>query len=456
MLWLGSKPAPVPSHSEPSSEHSNTAPLFRPEAVQALAPRLAGDIVLLPGSGSRWIAMAATATLLGLIALLFWGRYTQRTTVVGQLLPSLGLVRVAAPQAGVLIEKRVREGQKVQRGDVLFVIDSDRLSAAGGAGAAPVQPVREQIAEQIRARRALLEQERERSIRYELEEQQALQRRAQALRAELDQTRRQGQEQVQRLAQAQDTVRRYQGLLEQGFVSRDAMLAKQADASDQQAKAREIERNALELERELADTTREQEASRARHSNQRMALDRDILSAQQSQAETQVQRTVAVVAPQAGVVGFVQADIGQTVDNNTVLAHVVPHDAPLVARLYVPSRALGTARAGDKVLIRYDAFAFQRYGQHEGRIVSVASSAAPAAELGLLGAVPAAGAGESLYAIQVELPAQHIGQGTAQRALQSGMRLEADLFQDTRRLYEWMIEPLAAVPRKVAASPSAR
>jgi membrane fusion protein len=419
-------------------------PLFRHEAVQALGPRLVGDIVLMPGRGSGWMALLALALLAGLVALLFLGRYTQRVTVTGQLLPSQGLMRIVAPQAGVIVERLVHEGQAVTQGQVLFVVDSDLL--ASPAASAPLQS---QLASQVQARRGSLQAERERSLSDERDDQAALQRRLQALRAELAQTRRQADEQGQRLAQAQDTVHRYQSLLAQGFVSRDAMLAKQADAADQQAQARELAREALELERLVADTAREQDASRARYQNQRAAVDRELLTNAQSQAEVQSQRQVAVRAPQAGLVALLQGERGQAVDGRSVLAHVTPSDALLVAKLYAPSRAVGVAQAGDRVLIRYDAFAFQRYGQHEGRIVSIARSAAGAEELD----APARNAAEPLYAVHVALPAQHIGQGAAQRPLQSGMRLEADLFQESRRIIEWIVEPLAALPRKVAGQP---
>lgn len=423
-------------------------PLFRPEAVQALAPRLAGDIVLLPGRGSGWIALLALALLAGLVALLFLGRYTQRVTVTGQLLPSQGLMRIVAPQAGVIVERRVREGETVAQGQVLFVIDSDLL--ASPAASAPLQS---QLAAQVQARRGSLQAERERSLRDERDDQAGLQRRLQALRAELAQTRRQADEQGQRVAQAQDTVRRYESLLAQGFVSRDAVLAKQADADDQQAQARELAREALELERLVADSTREQDASRARYQNQRAAVDRELLGTERSQAEVQSQRQVAVRAPQAGVVALLLGERGQAVDGRSMLAHIMPSDAPLVAKLYAPSRAVGMAQAGDRVLIRYDAFAFQRYGQHEGRVVSVARSAAGAEELDAPTRNAAEPQSEPLYAVHVALPAQHIGDGAAQRPLQSGMRLEADLFQESRRIIEWMVEPLAALPRKVAGQP---
>ena len=68
-----------------------------------------------------------------------------------------------------------------------------------------------------------------------------------------------------------------------------------------------------------------------------------------------------------------------------------------------------------------------------------------AAECGL----PDTPAGEPVFAITVRLKKQTVtayGQGLP---LQAGMRLDADILQETRRLYEWMLEPLYSITGKM-------
>lgn len=418
-------------------------PLFRPEAIAALAPSSQGEIVLLPGAGSRWIAFGALAVLAGLAALLFWASYTQRATVSGLLQPATGLIRVVPGSAGVLMERNVREGQDVQRGDVLFVLSSDR-SAPGGAG------YRDRLASQVSAQKQLLEQERQRTSRDEDAELVQLARREQSLQSELDTLGRQTEAQSQRVAQSQDAVRRYQSLHQQDYVSRDELQARESELAEQQNRLRNLQRERLALERELGANRRDREGSKARYAGQRVELERSILTAQQELTQLDALRRIVVTAPQAGRVSLVRADVGQSIDANEVIAHVVPQGTPLIAQLYVPSRASGFVRAGDRVLLRYDAFPFQRFGMHEGRVIAVSSSAAPRAELGEI--APPDGLTESLFAVQIALPEQAIGgQGNVPRQpLQAGMRVEGDLLQDTRRLYQWVIEPLATAAQKVA------
>ena len=56
---------------------------------------------------------------------------------------------------------------------------------------------------------------------------------------------------------------------------------------------------------------------------------------------------------------------------------------------------------------------------------------------------------ESLYRITVDIAAQTINAYGKPQPLQVGMLLEADMLQDTRRLYEWVLEPLYSLTGKL-------
>jgi membrane fusion protein len=100
------------------------------------------------------------------------------------------------------------------------------------------------------------------------------------------------------------------------------------------------------------------------------------------------------------------------------------------------------------VLLRYDAFPYQKFGQHVGQVVSVSSAAAVPADLRGYAAAPEL-AGEPMFAITVSLPEQQIGTSGQRMALQAGMRVDADLLHETRRLFEWILEPLYAARARI-------
>lgn len=416
--------------------------LFRDEALAAQRTQLLGQIVLTPRISTLWLSLVAAALALAAILFLAFGSHTRRVTVTGQLMPAGGLIRVHTPQSGVVLEKRVADGQTVRKGDVLYVLTSDRQ----GDGARELQA---DIARQVGARKGSLEQEIERSRRVQGDELTSLQRRADTLRAEAGTIAAQIEQQKTRLSLAEDTRKRYQSLADQDYIAREELVQKEIDLTEQRSRLRGLERDALAAQRELGQVQQELAATRLRNANQLAQLERDVSSTDQQLTEVEARRRVVITAPEAGRATLVVSEVGQTVDVNQALLTLVPTSGELQARLYAPSSSIGFVRPGDQVLLRYQAFPYQKFGQQEGRVTTVSASAVNPGELATL---PSTGltAGEPVFAIQVQLKADSINANGELRPLQAGMQLEADILQERRKLYEWMLEPLFSVTRRTA------
>ena len=88
--------------------------------------------------------------------------------------------------------------------------------------------------------------------------------------------------------------------------------------------------------------------------------------------------------------------------------------------------------------LRFDTYAYQKYGHWPGRVLQVSRTPLGAGELATL-ALPAGAQAEPRFRITVALdPAQ----GAEPGALAAGMRLQADVLLERRRLIEWLFEPL--------------
>ena len=405
--------------------------------LKARSARSLGQIILTPHPRTTWLVVIAA--VLGLLVVLFltFGTYTRRATVTGQLVPSTGVIRVHTPQAGVVLERKVNEGQVVQKGDVLFVLNSDRL----GPGAREIQA---DIGQQVDERRRSLEAELARNKGVEAAEIGHLERRAGTLRAEQQSIERQMEQQRIRLKLAEDARKRYQGLADQDYIAREQPFQKEAELSEQQSRLQALERDALVAQRELATTLREIENTRVRYANQNGLLERGVSSAQQELTEVEARRRVVITAPESGRATLVSGEAGQSVDTTRPLLNLVPSDAKLEVRLYAPSRTMGFVRPGDAVLLRYQSFPYQKFGQHEGVVASVSNNAVTSTELAGF-QIPDVPPGEPVYAIVVTLKAQNVTAYGKQWPLSAGMRLDADILQETRRLWEWMLEPLYSI-----------
>jgi len=418
-----------------------TGRLFRDEALANQRTQLLGQIVLTPKISTLWLSLTAAALALAVLVFLLVGSHTRRVTVSGQLMPASGLIRVHTPQPGVVLEKRVVDGQVVKKGDVLYVLSSDRL----GDGARELQA---DIARQVGERKSSLELEIGRSQRMQSEELANLQRRADTLRGEAQAIAAQIEQQKTRLQIAEDTRRRYQGLADQDYIAREELLQKDIDLTEQRSRLRGLERDALGVQRELAAVQQELGNARLRNANQVALLEREVSSTDQQLTEVESRRRVLITAPEAGRATLVTAEVGQTIDANQPLATLVPAGGELQARLYAPSSSIGFVQAGDVVLLRYQAFPYQKFGQHEGVVETVSTSAVSPLELAGL---PATGLqpGEPVFSIQVRLKTSSINANGQARALQAGMQLDADILQERRKLYEWMLEPLYSVTRRI-------
>ncbi|CAI8819094.1 membrane fusion protein [Pseudomonas chlororaphis] len=419
-------------------------PLFRREALDARQTNGLGVIVLVRPISFTVLTCLATALAVAVAAFFFFASYTKRSTISGQLVPVGGLVKVYVPQAGIVFETFVHEGQRVKRGEPLLTISSERY----GSDAEPVQAG---ISRQLEHRRDSLRGELEKVLRLQLDERDSLSNKVASLQRELAILARQADSQQRLVALSSDATQRYQGLMDKGYISVDQLQQRQAELLGQRQALQGLERERAALQQQLTERRNELAGLGARQANQQADIQRQLSALEQNLAESEAKRTLLVTAPETGIATAVLADIGQTVDSSRPLLSIVPADAPLQAELYAPSKSIGFIKPGDSVLIRYQAYPYQKFGQYQGRVRSISRTSVPFAELAsMAGAVPGlAKDGEQLYRLQISLDKQMVTAYGQPRPLQSGMLLDADVLQDTRRLYEWVLEPLYSLTGKL-------
>ncbi|UMR29041.1 HlyD family efflux transporter periplasmic adaptor subunit [Massilia sp. MB5] len=364
-----------------------------------------------------------------------FGSYTRSVAVLGQLVPDSGLLKLQVPQAGVVTEKRVREGQHVRAGEVLYVLSGERQSSTQGLTHAA-------ISGQVGARLDSLHGELEKTRLVQQDERVALVKRIAARQSEMQKLDSQIDSQRARVRLSEEAVARYEGLLAQKYIARETLQLKQADFLDQKLRLQELERERINTGRELAAAEAELGSVPLRQQNQLAQIERNIAAAGVELAENEARRRLVITAPQSGIATAVVAAPGQTVEPGKPLLSIVPDGAKLQAHLYAPSRAIGFVKPGDVVLLRYQAFPYQKFGHAQGVVASVTRTALPPSEIAEAVAIMAGQGGEAQYRITVELASQAFQAYGAQQALQAGMLVDADVLQESRRLYEWALEPL--------------
>lgn len=417
--------------------------LYRAEALNSRQIKWLGEIILVRPVTFSFLCAVAAALASIIVLFLIFGSYTKRATVAGMLLPDLGLVKVYVPQVGIVERKHVVEGQAVKRGDVLYVLSSERQSGAGGIQAS--------ISKQVRTRQESLLEEMDKTRRLHQDERAALVKKINGMVSELAKIDSQIDGQASRVKLAEDAVVRMRELSAQNYISKEQLQQRQADLLDQRARLQALERDHINIGRDLTSHRDELNSLPLRHQNQLAQLERGITSLGQELTESEAKRGLEITAPEAGMATAVVAEVGQMVDGSKPLVSIVPTGAALQAQLYAPSRAMGFIKPGDKVLLRYQAYPYQKFGQSRGTVAYVSKIALSGNELASMinsGGNTGAG-GEPLYRITVNLAAQTVTAYGQPQVLQAGMSLDADILQERRRLYEWVLEPLYSLTGKL-------
>ena len=404
-------------------------PLFRPEALDAQRQLGLGGVYLMRPPALAWITTGLLAVAVALGAFLFLAEYTRKTTANGVVVPDLGLIRLVPAAAGTVVERRVSEGQAVRAGEVLFVLSLERPLLASAAQAEVRRSLddrRRSLAESARAQQALAGTQRT-----------ALDRRLSALEAELAQIDIETGLQQQRLVLAEASLARWQALQADQFISAAQGQAKTEEVLGLRASAQGLARQRAALLRERAELDGERRALPLLASAAAGGLERDLAEVNRDAAEQDAVQQLVVRAPQPGTVSTVLAEPGQSVSPASALATVVPEGAVLQAQLYAPSSAIGFVQPGQSVRLRFEAFPYQKFGQQTARVVQVSRTPLAPSELAAL-ALPALGNGnEPMFRITVAFEGPPVASPLA-----AGMRLQADVLLERRRLIEWLFEPL--------------
>jgi membrane fusion protein len=428
------------------------SPLFRQEVLDARSAQYLGNIRIGRNPRHGTVAIVALVLAGALISFATWGQVTRKARVPGLLVSALGTLQLTAAAAGIINEQRVKEGDFVSAGQVLFVLGTDRAGAKGDTA--------ELVANSLLHRRQTLEAERGLRELQARQRQVALTDRLRALEFEATQARAEAQFAERRVQLAAKSVERYQELAGKGFVSEVQAQARQEELIDLQNRAQSALRTIATFEREQGSVRSELTASITQLRTELTQVDRSLAALSQDSTENDARRVLIVAAPQAGTLTALHTPLGSAVQVGQSLATLVPQAkssdaAALQAELYAPSRTAGFVQPGQEVWLRYAAFPYQKFGMARATVSNVSRTPVNPQELppGQAQALMlAAQANEPLYRIRVALASQRVQAFGQEQALKPGMTLDADVVQDRRAVWEWMLEPVLALRQSVSPS----
>ena len=411
-------------------------PLFRPEVADARKQRLEGEIILAQPVRTHMLVLLV-ALIVGVIAAwIVLGQYSRTETAPGILVTNVASAKVVAIRPGVVSALVVEEGTRVEAGQRLAVVQVEQADESG----------RSAIAESLSAievQRVLAEQQQALAGARATGERARIAATLQGVRQQRDSVTAQLTLQRELIRSAQDTLDRIEKVAARGFVSKvELERRRQAMLITRQEESRLIQQldglNAQEgqARAELASVGADMGAAVSTAKS-------GIESLAQQRAQLGSERAYTIVAPTSGRVTALQASVGRTVDANVPLMVIVPEGTKLHADVYAPTRAIGFVKPGQEVRLLYDAFPYQRFGSHTGRITRISRIVIDPRELNVPMKIE-----EAVYRIEVEPLEQRVSAFGEDLPLQPGMTLSANLVLDRRSFGDWLLEPLNAVLKR--------
>jgi membrane fusion protein len=405
--------------------------LFRQEAIDAQREKFLGEATIARPVPFWVFTVLAAGIAILLIAVALWGQYTRRERVEGFLALDTGAARVLIPDSGRVTELLIKEGDEVKAGDEMARISLDRATGAGASTS-------EAVALEMQSRRGILEKEQAQWRELGAQQVEQLRRRVKDLDSELGQIDREMKLQEVRIKSAREQLDRYHGLAgEKKFVSEALVKQKQDEVTDQEIKLQALRRQRGQVERDLGSAKMEMPAAEMRSKAQVEQVSRQISELKEGMVQAESRRESLIRAPMAGVVTNIAVNKGQSIAADSPLAMVMPKGSGLHVELLVPTRAIGFVKPGQEVVMRYEAFPHERFGQYRGVIVDIGRNVWTQGErIGPLSAK------EPVYRVDVKLDRQAVTALGQEYALRPGMLVNADLLLEKRTLLEWIFEPV--------------
>jgi hemolysin D len=407
-------------------------------------------------------------TICGLFALLLIWALLARIDIVsvaqGRLVPETYVKIVQPAEAGIIRELLVKDGDRVEKDQVLIRLDPTDANADSSANA-------QQLAlERLQLRRLEAEMNGTPLVR-RADDDPALFARVDAqyrthrmavgdsvgqAAAARDRANRElaaSVEELKKLEQTAPMLRKsadaYRNLANQNLVGkleaddRERLATeREQDVYAQRATVESLRAALVEAERSLAQVT-----SSSRSDLQVALVESAAKVARLEQADVKLDfrgRNLELKAPQAGVVkDLATTTEGAVVQPGTVLLNLVPVGEQLRAEVSINNEDIGFVRAGQPVRLKLATFPFQRYGMLEGEVISVSADSnvtrdEHSRDTEAVSTLPG-------YKGIVRLKSQSLLGGMGELPISAGMQLTAEIIEGDRTVMQYLLSPVQRV-----------
>jgi len=366
------------------------------------------------------------------------GQYARKEDLTG-VITMKNIVRLPAGQAGHLVHIAIAPGDFVQRDQVLFTVRplaGDLQTQSSLTSAEQVSRYQQLLSssQQDYAAEQLNEQQQQKLIAQQRKSLQSKLREIASARQSIE----------KRLALAKSQLDSYHQLNKIGVVKSFELQEGQgryqlisAELNTNKSEQLATEQQILQLQQSVSDIKN----NLNRRKSELLSFQEDV---QNKLDSAQMSREYSITAPMDGIIDTLPLYQGMLVDANTTVVLLrsaesanQPSADSQVVSLSVTPTAIGFIKAGDEVLVRVDAFPYERYGVLKARINQVTGST--------LAAMPYESEAERQkrplsYLVEAEITGQRGNLPLAR--LKDGMTVSSSVSLQKLSLFEWLFLPI--------------
>ncbi len=410
----------------------------------------------LPPLYTRLLAGTLSALVFGAIGWAHYSKVDEVATTQGELIPSAQVRPVRALEGGIISEIRIKEGDQVNKGDVLLVQDPalnqsevDRLQKIAEAVRQDIARLKAESQGQTSTGTALQDQLLAARLR-EFDTRQA------TAVAEAQRQIAVTEEAKAQLVKLQGNLVNAKTALENAQV-REASLRELVDGAiprfdylEAKDRLTEAEDRVSSLQQEIAAQQQsirqaEQAYQAANQTTGRLTSERQSeilgqlkqrqeelanLDGQLAQARLRTEGQT-ITAPVSGKIYDVQTTLGErTVSPGQELLSILPNDENLLLEVKVLNRDIGFISEGMRAKVKLATFPFQEFGTIEGEVIQLSPNATLDKDLGLV------------FKAKVKLSQNNVVVHGKPVELAPGMAATAEIVTRQRSVLTFLLEPI--------------
>lgn len=410
----------------------------------------------LPPLYTRLLAGTLSALVFGAIGWAHYSKVDEVATTQGELIPSAQVRPVRALEGGIINEIRVKEGDRVNKGDVLLVQDP----ALNQSEVDRLQKIAEAVRQDIARLKA--ESQGQTSTGSTLQD-QLLAARLREFDTRQASAQAEAQRQIAVTEEAKVQLVKLQGNLENAKTAlknaqvREASLRQLVDGAiprfdylEAKDRLTEAEDRVSSLQQEIAAQQQairqaEQAYQAANQTTGRLTSERQSeilgqlkqrqeelanLDGQLAQARLRTEGQT-ITAPISGKIYDVQTTLGErSVSPGQELLSILPNDEDLLLEVKVLNRDIGFISEGMRAKVKLATFPFQEFGTIEGEVIQLSPNATADKDLGLV------------FKAKVKLNQNSITVHGKPVELAPGMAATAEIVTRQRTVLTFLLEPI--------------